>query len=150
MSCKHIFATLLLTAIAFAQTQTTGLSVFHFVAPAYPSAAWLARIEGTTVADVTIKPDGTVDSVEIVSAHPMFRESLEKALKGWSFRNSEATRLRITTRFELEADCPLSGSEESGKRYYQRTDVSADLPSNVEVKTCLPITIVGTDKLRRN
>lgn len=149
MKASWAVAVLLLSAVACAQTNNDGSSVTvrRFVAPAYPVAAWLARIQGTAVTEVTIKPDGTVDSVKFISAHPMFRESVETALKHWSFQISTVTTLKISTRFQLDdADCPLSGSSELDKRYYVQTQVSADLPSSIDVKTCLPtITIKSSE-----
>lgn len=76
----------------------------------------------------------------------MFREPLETALKQWLFQTSAATTLRVPTRFQLDADCPLTGSQEPDKRYYVQTQVSADLPANIEVKTCLPIITIDTSK----
>jgi TonB family protein len=149
---KSVIATLLpalLGVAACAQTTTAGLlvAVRHFVAPTYPVAAWLARVQGTVVTEVIIEPDGKADSVKFISAHPMFREPVETALKQWSFQPiSTATTLKVTIRFQLDADCPLTGSQEPDKRYYLRTRVSADLPSNIEVTTCLPITTINTGK----
>ena len=139
----------LLGVAACAQTTDTGFSeaVRHFVAPAYPVAAWLARVQGTVVTEVIIKSDGSADSVKFISAHPMFREPVETALKQWSFQPiSTPTTLKITIRFQLDADCPLTGSQEPDKRYDPRTRVSADLPSNIEVTTCLPITTINAGK----
>jgi TonB family protein len=149
---KSSIATLLLALfIAAACAQTTdsrfSVSVQHFVAPAYPVAAWLARVQGTVSTEVIIKPDGTVDSVKLISAHPMFREPVETALKQWSFGPiSMATTRKITIRFQLDADCPLTGSQEPDKRYYVQTRVSADLPSKIDVTTCLPITTINSSK----
>jgi TonB family protein len=152
MQSKSVIATMLLAILgvaAYAQSKDAGFSVAvrHFVAPAYPVAAWLARVQGTVVAEVTIEPDGKADSVKFISAHPMFREPVETAVKQWSFQSiSTPTILKITIRFQLDADCPLTGSQEPEKRYYPQTRVSADLPSNIEVTTCLPITTINTGK----
>lgn len=148
MSCKHVFAIVVLTIAACAQTRNSDSppSVRHFVAPSYPVTAWVARIQGTAVAEVAIKSDGAVDSVKIISAHPMFREPMETALKQWLFQTPTATTLRVTTRFQLDADCPLTGSQEPDTRYYQQTQVSADLPATIDVKTCLPISTIDTGK----
>jgi hypothetical protein len=148
MSYKHFFAIVMLAIAACAQTGNNDApaSVRHFIAPAYPITAWLARIQGTAVAEVAIKADGAVDSVKVISAHPMFREPLETALKQWLFQTSTATTLRVTTRFQLDADCPLTGSQEPDKRYYVQTQVSADLPATIDVKTCLPIRTIDTGK----
>jgi TonB family protein len=117
------------------------VAVRHFVAPAYPLVAWLARIEGTVVIDVTVKAEGAVHSVKFISAHPVFREAVETAMKQWSFLPaSTTTDERVTIRFQFEGDCPLTGSDEPSKAYYVQTWISADLPSNIEVATCLPIT----------
>ena len=90
MKPKSVIVTVLLALLgvaAGAQTTDTGLSVVvrHFVAPAYPVTAWLARVQGTVVTEVIIKSDGKTDSVKFISAHPMFREPVETALKQWSF-----------------------------------------------------------------
>lgn len=140
---NHVIAIVLLSLAASAQTS---LSVRHFVAPDYPAAAWLSRIQGTTVAEIGVKADGTVNSVKVISAHPIFRDAVESALKQWTFSSPAATTLRVTTRFELDADCPLSGPQESDKGYYVRTQVIADLPTTVEVKTCLPVITIDTNK----
>ncbi|HKR85708.1 MAG TPA: energy transducer TonB [Terriglobales bacterium] len=150
MSWKRVVATVLLAIAACAQTPKTSasFSVRHFVAPAYPVAAWLARVQGTAVAEVSIKDDGAVDSVKIISASiPLFRDSLDTALTQWSFQTSAATALRVTTRFELDGDCPQSSSVRHGN-YYIQTTVTADLPTNVVVKTCLPIISIDTGKSR--
>jgi hypothetical protein len=105
------------------------------------------QVGGPFPTETEAEPDGKADSVKFISAHPMFREPVQTALKQWSFQPiSTATTLKVTIRFQLEADCPLTGSQEPDKRYYPRTRVSADLPSNIEVTTCLPITTINTGK----
>ena len=52
-----------------------------FCCATYPVAAWLARVQGSVVTEVIIEPDGKADSVKFISAHPMFREPVESALK---------------------------------------------------------------------
>jgi hypothetical protein len=57
MSCKHVVAIVLLAIAACAQTGSIDapVSVRHFVAPAYPVTAWLARIQGTAVAEARLR-----------------------------------------------------------------------------------------------
>jgi TonB-like protein len=81
MKPKSVIATMLLTLLgvaACAQTTDAGFSVAvrHFVAPTYPVAAWLARVQGTVVTEVIIEPDGKADSVKFISAHPMFPRTI--------------------------------------------------------------------------
>ena len=123
----------------------SAVTVRHFVAPEYPVAARLARIQGTVVTQVSVKADGKVASVNFVSAHGIFRKAVDTALTQWTFKVSAATDLKITIEFRLNVDCPLTGSLEPGKQYYVQTLVAADLPSNVEVRTCLPIVITNTN-----
>jgi TonB family protein len=119
-------------------SSSSSVIVRRFVAPVYPVAVWLTRLQGRVVTQAIIKADGTVKSVKFVSAHPMFRKSVEDALEHWNFEVSAATDVTITIEFKLDTDCPLSGSEEAHKRYYPSTRVSADLPSKVEVESaCL-------------
>jgi len=87
----HVVACLCALSIAgFSQSNsaTEVISVRRFIAPSYPAVAWMARVQGTVPVDLTIKPDGTVDSVRLDSSHPLFRESVEKALREWLFQKS--------------------------------------------------------------
>ncbi len=152
----RVATTILLASLciaAFAQTNNKAPqspSVRHFVAPVYPASAWLARVQGTVVTEVTVNPDGTLQSVKIISAHPLLREAVESATKQWLFHPiSLATTLQVTTRFQLDADCPQSGSDEPDNRYYIPTQVSADFPSSIEVRTCLPIITINSDRSHR-
>ncbi len=136
-----------------AQTSASSnpISVKHFVAPAYPPRAWLARVQGTVVADVRVSRDGTVQSVTISSPYPLLRKSVEVALNQWLFEHPAATTtISVSISFQLDADCPQTGSREPATNYYIYTQVSADLPSSVEVRTCLPIVVVDSSKSRQS
>src|SRR5947207_1009255 len=105
---------LLLTLHLGARAQTnsagTSISVRRFVAPPYPVLAWIARVQGTVDTEVTVRPDGTVQAANAASAYPLLRQSAETAIKQWLFQpTSEATTIKISIRFQLDADCPQTG-----------------------------------------
>jgi TonB family protein len=56
------------------------------VLPAYPPAALKDHIQGDVVMDVTLKEDGTVDQVSVISGNPIFLEPATAAVKQWRYR----------------------------------------------------------------
>lgn|SRR5579864_1519026 len=115
--------------------------VRHFVAPEYPVSAWLAQIDGSAVTELVIKRDGTVDSANFVSGLPIFQKSIETALKAWTFRVADSTTIDITTEFKLDRDCRWTASSVNNKRDAHsriETQVFADFPAKIEIRTCAP------------
>lgn len=80
------------------------------IPPIYPISAKLAGVEGTVLLHFTVQIDGTVDSVEVISARPehVFDEAAKSAVSKWRFKpgikngKPVATRVSIPLRFELE------------------------------------------------
>ena len=67
----------------------TGIGVpvkVHHVAPAYPSAAQRARIEGVVVLNATIGTDGTVGAIEVVRGPGALRQAAIHAVQQWLYR----------------------------------------------------------------
>ncbi len=56
------------------------------VNPEYPDAARNARIQGTVVLEVTVKKDGAVKNVRIVSGHPLLAPAALDAVKQWVYK----------------------------------------------------------------
>jgi|GEM_PF-2457824 len=112
------------------------LQVKKFVAPPYPVAARKNRMQGTTVAEVLVRPDGTTSFVRMVMAHSVFRDYVEAALKQWTFEPAQTSGdLKVTVSFKLD------GCDETRAESSIETHVEANLPNFVEVRTCLePIT----------
>jgi len=143
---KAILAILLFTT-AWAQTLAPSSPlpcVTRFVAPAYPWKARKARIEGETKSEIQVRADGTVSSVNVTMAHPIFRDYVEVALKQWEFEpTGKAFVQNITVRFSLRDGCDDIRS--SDPDVYRETRVQAQLPPLVEVKSCLEPIIVETN-----
>ena len=59
--------------------------VVHRTDIAVPSGA---RIQGTVVARLYLRPDGTVECVQVVHGHPLLAEPVKRSLPNWRFRES--------------------------------------------------------------
>jgi len=54
--------------------------------PVYPALARTARVEGIVVLEGTITERGKVESLHVVSGHPMLVDAAIKALEKWKYR----------------------------------------------------------------
>lgn len=60
--------------------------IVNKAAPIYPPLARQARIQGAVVMKAVIDPAGDVESVELVSGHPMLVQAALDAVKQWKYR----------------------------------------------------------------
>jgi TonB family protein len=115
------------------------LHVKRFVAPAYPAVARKSRMQGTTTTQLHVRPNGTVDSVKVLMAHAVFHDYVEAALRQWVFEPSEGSvELKVTISFKL-------GCDEVHAQRSAETQVEADLPGFVEVRTCSEPVVTSTN-----
>jgi TonB family protein len=56
------------------------------VPPIYPPAARAARIQGTVVLNAVISPTGDVESLQLVSGHPLLVPAAMEAVKQWKYK----------------------------------------------------------------
>lgn len=56
------------------------------VTPAYPAEAKQARIQGVVQFTATINKDGTIQTLELISGHPLLVGSALDAVKQWVYR----------------------------------------------------------------
>lgn len=77
--------TLWLGLACAASAQEHKISVQSFVNPEYPPIARAAHAEGDVRLRMKLDAQGIVNSVEVVSGHPMFVQSAIKAIKNWRF-----------------------------------------------------------------
>jgi periplasmic protein TonB len=74
---------------------TQGL-LLQSVKPVYPLQAQQAHVEGTVVLSAVIGKDGSVESVKVVSGHPMLTQAAVDAVKRWRYKpyylNGEAVQ----------------------------------------------------------
>ncbi len=78
------------------------------VEPVYPPLARQARIQGAVVLNAQIGDDGTVESLNLVSGHPMLVQSAIDAVKQWRYKPflvngvPVAVLTQITVNFQLQ------------------------------------------------
>jgi TonB family protein len=114
MSRLGLFVFVALASVAIAQSlPKPAVFVSTLSPPIYPRLALQARIATTVVLDVTVRPDGTVDSVILFSGHPMLNDAAKESAKKTTFEcrdcREPSTSYRMTYRFELGD--PLSCKE---------------------------------------
>jgi TonB family protein len=82
------------------------------IAPEYPATAKQAHIQGTVVLKVTIDKSGEVQSLQLVSGHPMLAPAAIDAVKQWKYRpyllngNPITVETNVTVNFTLVGDAP--------------------------------------------
>jgi periplasmic protein TonB len=64
---------------------TQGL-LMQSVKPVYPLQAQQAHVQGTVVLNAVIGKDGSVESVKVVSGHPMLTQAAMDAVKRWRYK----------------------------------------------------------------
>lgn len=85
------------------------------VNPSYPEAAKPARIQGKVVLSVLVSGEGKVDSIKVISGHPLFIQPAIDAVKQWEYRpfllNGKPCRVSTT----VEVPFSLLTPEETAK-----------------------------------
>jgi protein TonB len=71
--------------VRVSQGVTQGM-VISKAQPVYPADAKAARIQGTVVISAIIGKDGSVQTMRLVSGHPMLAPAAMDAVKQWKYR----------------------------------------------------------------
>jgi protein TonB len=83
-------------------------SLIHQVNPVYPPIARQTHVQGIVVMEATIDKDGEIDSLRVISGHPLLNQAAVDAVKQWKYRpatlNSEPVDVvtTITVTFTLQ------------------------------------------------
>jgi TonB family protein len=86
------------------------------VAPVYSPLARQARIQGVVVLKAVISKSGDVESMQLISGHPMLAPSAIEAVKQWKYKpyllNGEPVEVEtnVTVNFTLADNPPSGGS----------------------------------------
>jgi TonB family protein len=92
--------------VSIAKGVAAGL-IISKVQPDYPPMARQARVQGTVVMKAVINQTGDVESVELLSGHPMLVQAALDAVKQWKYRpyllngNAVAVETQVTVNFTL-------------------------------------------------
>jgi protein TonB len=80
----------------------------HRVNPAYPPLARQARVQGVVVLEAVINKEGAIESLRVVTGHPLLNQAAVDAVKQWRYRplmlNGEPTEVitTVTVTFTLQ------------------------------------------------
>jgi TonB family protein len=112
-----------------------------FALPGYPPLARQILAQGDVVAHLHTQENGAVDSVKIISGHPLLAEHVSAALLKWRFRSlARAVEIDVTVRFTLKGKPTES---------YSLQEVSGRLPQWVEISTNPPPSAFPGDRKPR-
>jgi protein TonB len=62
------------------------MNIISKVTPVYPPLAKQAKIQGTVRFTAYIAKDGHIESLELVSGHPLLAAAAQNAVKQWVYR----------------------------------------------------------------
>jgi TonB family protein len=86
------------------------VNLIHKVGPEYPPLAKQARIQGAVRFSVTIGKDGRVQSLELISGHPLLVTAAKDAVKQWEYKptpvNGEPTDVLTTVAVDFHLPPP--------------------------------------------
>ena len=92
--------------------QQTGVAMSKLAPPVYPPLARQARISGDVVLKVSVSKDGSIQSVDLFSGHPMLIAAATRSAKQSTFECrgcEETTSYLLTYTFKISAECPHFG-----------------------------------------
>ena len=94
--------------------------------PTYPALALQARITGSVTLDVTVRANGDVDTVTVVSGHPILVKAASDSATHTRFEckdcNEAQTHYPMTYKFELGDPTSCTGIDAEGNAQYQVSD----------------------------
>ena len=125
-------ALLVLSPRVFAQnapqpdSTSANVVVVDLSTPTYPALALAARIAGSVTLDVTVRDDGNIESVTVVSGHPILVKAASDSAAHTRFEckdcNEGLTHYPMTYKFELGDTISCTGIDSKGNAQYQAHD----------------------------
>jgi protein TonB len=83
-------------------------NLIHQVNPVYPPLARQARVQGVVVLEAVISREGSIESLRVVTGHPLLNQAALDAVKQWKYRptmlNGDAVEVitTVTVTFTLQ------------------------------------------------
>jgi TonB family protein len=102
--------------------------------PFYPRIALTARIEGTVLLRATVTAQGATSDVEVISGHPLLKQSAIENVKSWKFAWPNpcacSVKKKITFVYKLSGRTETEHSPTSVVKWFgiQRVEIEADAP----------------------
>jgi TonB family protein len=110
-------------------TINSGVVIAKLSPPSYPPLALQARITGTVELNVTIRRDGSIESVTVVSGHPILSEAALDSARHTEWECKGCGEAAITHRFEYKFEhgeplpCTRWGTVANGDPIYDKPAV---------------------------
>ena len=79
------------------------------VPPIYPDTARTARIQGTVVLKARINQAGEVESLSLISGHPLLAPAAMDAVKQWKYRPYLLNGKPVGVETQIQVNFTLSG-----------------------------------------
>ena len=87
--------------------ETNSVRPVAYELPKYPPIARAARIEGLVELSAKIDNNGNVDSVSLITGHPMLRGAAQAAVATWKFPTEAAGR-EVQLKIQFNLNCKLA------------------------------------------
>jgi TonB family protein len=86
--------------------------VYYAPRPEYPQSARKQHLEGTGIAEIQIKPDGSVASVNMLrsTGHKILDEAVIHGFLGWRFRAHSVKVVRVPIQYRMRLSSVRWGS----------------------------------------
>ena len=84
-------------------------NLVHRVEPIYPPLARAARIQGPVLLQAIISKQGTIESLRVVSGHPMLVQAAVSAVQQWRYRPYELNGEPVEVETQVTVNFVLSG-----------------------------------------
>ena len=84
-------------------------NLVHRVEPVYPPLAKAARIKGPVVLQAIISKQGTIESLHVLSRHPMLVQAAVSAVQQWRYRPYELNGDPVEVETQVTVNFILSG-----------------------------------------
>jgi periplasmic protein TonB len=85
-------------------------NLVHRVEPIYPPLARTARIQGAVQLQAIISKQGTIESLRLVSGHPMLAQAAVAAVQQWRYRPYELNGEPVEVETQITVNFVLSGT----------------------------------------
>jgi TonB family protein len=117
------------TAATVLQADEAGQNLVKKVAPVYPPLAKQTRIQGKVKVLVVISKTGSVESVNVVSGHPLLVQAAIDAVRQWQYKPFLVDGQPVTVSTEIEVpfslgipDATYQSEQKSSEVFFKRQD----------------------------
>ncbi len=104
------------------------------VEPTYPAIAKAARLQGKVVLQVVVAKTGNVDSVSVVSGHPLLVQAAINAARQWKYKPFVVDGQPVAVSTEVEvpfslgiSDADYQAQQKNSEKYFNREDECRNL-----------------------